>query len=62
MVPLMLAVRLLIWLGATYAPRSTHHVELGIAAFSAIACAAHIFILKKAQRANASSVGQADGN
>jgi hypothetical protein len=62
MVPLMLAVRLLIWLGATYAPRSTHRVELGIAAFSAIACASHIFILKKAQRANASSVGQADGN
>jgi hypothetical protein len=50
LLPIMLFVRLVIFLSATYTPENTHHVELGIAIFSLIACASHIFILAKATR------------
>jgi hypothetical protein len=48
----LLAVRLVIWLASTYAPQSVHGAELGIVLFSAIVTAAHVFVLKAAQRAN----------
>jgi hypothetical protein len=52
MVPFMLAVRLVIWLASAYAPQSVHGAELGIVLFSVTVTAAHIFVLKMAQRAN----------
>ena len=52
MVAFMLAVRLLIWLASTYAPQSVHGAELGIVLFSVTVAAAHIFVLKMAQKAN----------
>ena len=52
MVLFMLAVRLIIWLASTYAPQSVHGAELGIVLFSVIVTAAHIFVLKMAQKAN----------
>jgi hypothetical protein len=52
MVPFMLAVRLFIWLASTYAPQSVHGADLGLVLFSVTVTAAHIFVLKKAQKAN----------
>jgi hypothetical protein len=52
MVLFMLAVRLIIWLASTYAPQSVHGAELGIVLFSVTVAAAHIFVLKMAQKAN----------
>ncbi len=52
MVLFMLAVRLIIWLASTYAPQSVHGAELGIVLFSLTVAAAHIFVLKMAQKAN----------
>lgn len=51
MVFFMLAVRLMIWLASSYAPQSVHGAELGIVLFSATVTAAHIFVLKIAQKA-----------
>jgi hypothetical protein len=48
MVFFMAAVRLFIWLVSTYAPQNVHGVELGIAGFSVVAAASHLFVLKKA--------------
>jgi hypothetical protein len=48
----LLAVRLFIWLASTYAPQSVHGAELGIVLFSVTVTAAHIFVLKMAQKAN----------
>jgi hypothetical protein len=52
MVFFMLAIRLFIWLASTYAPQSVHGVELGIVGISATVTAAHIYVLKMAERAN----------
>jgi hypothetical protein len=52
MVPFMVAIRLFIWLTSTYAPQSVHGAELGIVVFSLVATAAHIFVLKMAEKAN----------
>jgi hypothetical protein len=52
MVLFMLAVRLVIWLASTYAPQNVHGAELGIVLFSVTVAAAHIFVLKMAQKAN----------
>jgi hypothetical protein len=51
-VPFMLAIRLFIWLAPTYTPQIVHGVEPGIMGFSVIVAAAHIFVLKMAERAN----------
>lgn len=51
MVAFMLAVRLIIWLASTYAPQSVHGAELGVVLFSVIVTAAHLFVLKTAQKA-----------
>jgi Protein of unknown function (DUF1648) len=48
MVAFMLAVRLFIWLTATYAPQHVHGVQLGILGMSATVAAAHFFVLKTA--------------
>jgi hypothetical protein len=47
----MAAVRLFIGLVSTYAPQSVHGVEVGIAGFSVVAAASHLFILMKARAA-----------
>jgi len=47
----MLAIRLLVELASTYAPQSLHQAELGIAGFSVVLTAAHIFVLKMAEEA-----------
>jgi hypothetical protein len=52
MVAFMLAIRLLVELASTYAPQSLHQVELGIAGFSVVVTAAHIFVLTMAAQAN----------
>jgi hypothetical protein len=51
MIPFMIAIRLTIWLASTYAPQTVHGVELGIVGFSVIATAAHLFVLKMAEKA-----------
>jgi hypothetical protein len=51
MVVFMLAIRLLVGLASTYAPQSLHQAELGIAGFSVVLTAAHIFVLKMAEEA-----------
>jgi hypothetical protein len=51
MVLFMVAVRLFIWLASTYAPQSVHGVDVGIAGFSVIVAASHLFILMKARTA-----------
>ena len=51
MVAFMLAFRLSIWLVVTYFPHSLHHASLGLAGFSVVATAAHIFVLKMAEEA-----------
>lgn len=51
MVPFMIAIRLTIWLASTYAPQTVHGAELGIVGFSVIATAAHLFVLKMAEKA-----------
>src|ERR1700744_2674553 len=50
-VAFMVAVRLFIWLVSTYAPQSVHGVEVGIAGYSVVAAASHVFILMKARTA-----------
>jgi len=50
MVPFMLAIRLFIWLASTYTPQNVHGAELGIVLFSVIVTAAHIFVLKMAEK------------
>jgi hypothetical protein len=50
-IPFMLAVRFFIWLATVYAPQSVHGVELGIALFSVVVVASHLFVLKRAERA-----------
>lgn len=52
MVAFMLAIRLLVGLASTYAPQSLHPAELGIAGFSVVLTAAHIFVLKMAEEAS----------
>lgn len=52
MVLFMLAVRLIIGLASTYAPQNVHGADLGIVLFSVTVTAAHIFVLKMAQKAN----------
>ena len=52
MVVFMLVIRLFIWLASTYAPQSVHGAELGIVLFSIIVTAAHIFVLKMAEKAH----------
>ena len=51
MVPFMLAIRLFIWLASTHTPQYVHGAELGIVLFSVIVAAAHIFVLKMAEKA-----------
>jgi hypothetical protein len=51
MIPFMIAIRLIICLASTYAPQTVHGAELGIMGFSVIATAAHLFVLKKAEKA-----------
>jgi hypothetical protein len=51
MVAFMLAFRLFVWLASTYVPQSLHQAELGIAGFSVVVTAAHIFVLKMAEEA-----------
>jgi hypothetical protein len=51
MVAFMLAIRLFVWLVSTYVPQSLHQAELGIAGFSVVFTAAHIFVLKMAEEA-----------
>jgi len=51
-VPFMLGVRLIIWLASAYAPQTVHGAELGIVLFSVIVAAAHVFVLKMAEKAN----------
>src|ERR1051325_7290389 len=46
----MLAIRLFLWLAMTYAPQSVHGVEIGIVGFSIFVAAAHIYVLKMAER------------
>ena len=58
MVLFMFAVRLLVWLAATYVPQSVHQAELGIVGFSVIVTAAHIFVLKMAEEASAEEASQ----
>jgi hypothetical protein len=48
MVVFMGAVRFFIWLASTYAPQSTHGVELGIV----VAAGSHLFLLMKARAAH----------
>ena len=52
MVLFMLGVRLIIGLASTYAPQNVHGADLGIVLFSVTVTAAHIFVLKMAQKAN----------
>ena len=52
MVAFMLAIRLFVWLVSTYVPQSMHQAELGIAGFSVVVTAAHIFVLKMAEEAS----------
>ena len=52
MVPFMVAIRLFILLASTYTPQSVHGAELGIVIFSLVATAAHIFVLKMADKTN----------
>lgn len=52
MVLFMLGVRLIIGLALTYAPQNVHGADLGIVLFSVTVTAAHIFVLKMAQKAN----------
>jgi hypothetical protein len=47
----MLAIRLFIWLASTHTPQYVHGAELGIVLFSVIVAAAHIFVLKMAEKA-----------
>ena len=49
MVVFMLAIRLFVWLVSTYVPGCLHQAELGIAGFSVVVSAAHIFVLKMAE-------------
>jgi len=51
MVAFMLGIRLVVWLVSTYVPQSLQQAELGIAGFSVVVTAAHIFVLKMAQEA-----------
>jgi len=46
----MLIVRLVVWLGTTYAPKSVHDVDLGILIFAMTTAGAHLFTLMMAQR------------
>ncbi len=48
MVAFALAVRLFIWLAATYAPRHVHRVQAGIIGMAVTVAAAHFFALKTA--------------
>jgi len=50
-VALMLAVRFLIWLAATYTPQLVHGVQAGILGMSVIVPATHVFTLKTAAAA-----------
>jgi hypothetical protein len=52
MVAFMFAIRILVELASTYAPQSLHQAELGIAGFSVVVTAAHIFVLKMAEEAS----------
>jgi hypothetical protein len=47
-VPFMLAIRILIWLAATYTPQLVHGVEWGIVGMSVTVAAAHFYTLKTA--------------
>lgn len=49
-VAFMLAVRLLIWVLATYRPDAVHGVEVAVAVFPVVATAAHFVVLLKAVR------------
>jgi hypothetical protein len=49
-VAFMLAFRFFIWLVSTYDPRQVHGVELGIVGLSVTVAAAHVFILKTAEK------------
>ena len=46
----MVAIRLFIWIAMTYAPQSVHGVEIGVVGFSIVVAAAHILLLKTAER------------
>jgi len=50
-VAFMLAIRLFVWLASSYVPQSLHRAELGLAGFSVVVTAAHIFVLKMAEEA-----------
>jgi hypothetical protein len=50
--PFMLAIRLFIWLASTYTPQIVHGAESGIVLFSVGVAAAHIFVLKTAEKAS----------
>jgi dolichol kinase len=50
-VAFFLAVRLFIWLVATYAPRHVHGLQTGIVLMSVIVAASHFFVLKTAASA-----------
>lgn len=52
MVAFMLLIRTLIWLAVTYTPQHVHGVQIGIAGFSIVILASHLFVLKMAERAN----------
>ena len=51
MVAFMLALRLFIWLAATYTPQHVHGVELGILIMSVGIPAAHLYTLRTAATA-----------
>jgi hypothetical protein len=53
MVAFMLAMRLLIWAAATYAPSRVHGVEIGIIGMSIIVVAAHLYTLMAAKKERA---------
>jgi hypothetical protein len=48
MIPFLLAVRLLIWLAATYTPQFVHGEQIGIIGMSVTVAAAHFLVLKTA--------------
>jgi hypothetical protein len=50
--PFMLAIRIFIWLAATYTPEYVHGVEAGILIMSVGIPAAHLYTLRKAAAAH----------
>ena len=50
MVAFILVVRLMIWAAMVWAPNKVNGPELGLALFSLIAAASHLFVLRSAAR------------